>query len=238
MTHLSRIVAASVSGLGLLAAASGVAAAAPPDRSERPRPVTFQAVVRELAVDDDAATPDTLTVEVTVASRRTRTALGGETEVDLLVQAGTRVSAPRRVARKVADVREGDWVTVKATVDGDGVASASRLQLRLPTFEGTVESADAETLAVTPAEANKPGDGWLADNGDPETVDLAVTDSTDFDDDVAPAAGDEVEVVARVSADDPAVLEAVAVEVEDGDDEGEDADAPEVTTTTTTAPPA
>ena len=235
MTHRTRIAAASVSGLGLLLAASGVAVAAPPARTPRPRPVTFQAVVVEIDADDDAATPDTASLEVVEASRRTRAALGTDAEIDVVVDSKTRVSGPRRMVRTADDLRTGDWVQVQAVVDGDGVATARKLTLRLAAFEGTASAFDGTTLEVTWDEANKPATRWLAENDEPADVELTVGDATRFDDDVEPVAGDAVEVQARPSADDPAVLEAVAVEVKDAEDDEDDEEAPATTTTSTTS---
>ena len=125
----------------------------------------------------------------------------GTTEIPLATS--TRYSSPKRLVRSAADLRVGDWVRVEQRG-----AAATRVQLRLVALEGTASDAGADGLTVEVEDANRPGDAWL---GDATSADVAYTDATRFDDDVEPLVGDEVEVLARVSADDPAALEAVDV---------------------------
>lgn len=136
----------------------------------------------------------------------------GETEI--AVGDRTRFSSPRRMIGEVEDLRIGDSVLV---VSRGG--TAVRVTLRLLAFEGTATAVDVVSLTLDVEDANKIGDAYL---GDETSVTVDLRETTRFDDDVEPVAGDEVEVLARVvGVEAPGELEAVTVEVEEDDDETE-----------------
>lgn len=134
-------------------------------------------------------------------------------ETDIAVGSRTRFASPRRIVRSVEDLRIGDTVQVVSRA-----GTAQRIRLRLLAFEGTATAADDVSLTLDVDDANKVGDAYL---GDETSVTVDVLDTTRFDDDLLPVAGDEVEVVARVSAEDETVLEALTVEVEEPETETE-----------------
>lgn len=193
VNRLPRI-AAAATVLSLAAATPAIARHS--DRSRPAKPVRVQGFITAIAEDDSSFVVD---------------ANGTGKTVNL--GAKTRYSAPMRLVRNAADLREGDWVM---TISRG--ATAQRVMVRLLAVEGTAsavtpaaDGADG-SLTIDPiTDANKIADAFLADA---LAVDVALTDATRYDDDVEPVAGDEVEVLARVVDGAPTSLEAVAVEVE------------------------
>lgn len=222
MNRFLRNASLTIAGAALAAGVASPAAAA--HRTPPLRPVSIEGVIAlpvDAPVEGDAA--DSITVEVVRASgRASRAWVRDAAEVTVELGSRTRFSSPRRLVRSADDLRTGEHVLVQALLSADGTATARRVTVRLLGFEGTVNSYVEPTLDMTVDEANRPGDTWLDTygEGDPASVSLD-TSGARFDDDVLPTAGAEVEVLARVSADDPTALEAIAVEVEEQDDDEE-----------------